>query len=217
MRNKNQRGAIDPLLIPLIICVVIVLALAGFSVWSYGQYLDHKNNVDSKVVSAVAEAETAQQSELEAAFLQREKNPLKTYISPGSTGSITLKYPKTWSAYIVEDEDGRTPLDIHIHPSFVPSLKSEVALALRVTLEGNSYADEVEDYDGQVVKGELTAKPFRKAGVTGVRFDGNIDDELEGSLVIFPLRDKTLKIWTESTSFRDDFDNIILRNLNFIP
>lgn len=217
MRYQNQRGGVDPLLIPLVICVVITLALAGFSVWAYGQYIDHKENVDTKIVTAVGEAEAEQRTVLEAQFAQQEKNPLKTYTSSGNSGSITLKYPKTWSAYIEEAEDGTATLQVYIHPNYVPALKSDVALALRASLEARPYAQEVKSYDSAVVEGELTAKPVKKAGVTGVRFDGTIEDGIEGTLVIFPVRDKTLKIWTESTSFRDDFDNIIFKNLNFIP
>jgi len=36
-------------------------------------------------------------------------------------------------------------------------------------------------------------------------------------MILLPLRDKTLKISTESQQFVGDFDNIILANLKFVP
>jgi hypothetical protein len=53
--------------------------------------------------------------------------------------------------------------------------------------------------------------------VTGVRVDGQIADNIQGSMIILPLRDKTQEIWTESNSFLPDFNNNILPNLTFSP
>jgi hypothetical protein len=38
-----------------------------------------------------------------------------------------------------------------------------------------------------------------------------------GILVLLPMRDKTLKIWTESTAYFTDFNTYILPNLTFSP
>jgi hypothetical protein len=37
---KDQRGSTDPLLIPLVVAVVLLVGAAGFGIWSYTSYLD---------------------------------------------------------------------------------------------------------------------------------------------------------------------------------
>ena len=217
MRFMNQRGNVDPLIIPLIATILIAFGLAGFGVWSYSGYIDNRDNVDQKVAAAVETAEANQRTQLQADFDQQAKIPLKTYISPAAVGSITIKYPKTWSAYIEEEISSSQPFSAYFHPDCVPALRSDVALALRATLDDDNYADVLEGYDHDITSGELTVKPVKVAGVSGVRLTGTIDRDVQGVMVMFPLRDKTLKVWTESTSFLADFDNIILKKLSFSP
>ncbi len=66
-------------------------------------------------------------------------------------------------------------------------------------------------------KGDLRATAVQASGATGTRLDGLLEPDREGSMVIFPLRDKTLKISTESKEFEDDFNNIVLQRLTFVP
>ena len=63
----------------------------------------------------------------------------------------------------------------------------------------------------------MTVAPFRAVlvdSVLGARIDGEITTKRTGSVVLLPLRDKTLKIWTESNAYTADFDEI-LTNLSF--
>jgi hypothetical protein len=79
----------------------------------------------------------------------------------------------------------------------------------------------VKDHESEISAGEAKSRPFKLAkrpDNVGLRLDGRIDrEEHRGSMVILPLRDKTITIATLSESFRDDFDKIILKNFNFIP
>ncbi|MCA9313588.1 hypothetical protein KDA08_04740, partial [Candidatus Saccharibacteria bacterium] len=86
-----------------------------------------------------------------------------------------------------------------------------------MSLIKNDYSAELKKYDALVKKGELKATSVSISGVTGARLDGMLKKDQEGSLVIFPLRDKTLKVWTESKDFRTDFNDIVLKNLTFVP
>ena len=89
--------------------------------------------------------------------------------------------------------------------------------ALRMSILSRAFSNELKSYDSIVKKGDLNASAIRASGVTGTRLDGFLEKDKEGSMVIFPLRDKTLKIWTESKDYRSDFDNIVLKNLTFSP
>jgi hypothetical protein len=53
--------------------------------------------------------------------------------------------------------------------------------------------------------------------IVGDYVKGQIQSDKQGEMVLLPLRDQTLAIWTESTAFENDFNNIILKNFTFSP
>lgn len=212
-KRLNQKGSVDALLIPLIIASVFALGLAGFGVWSYLSYLDQKDNTDQKIEVAVVDATAKQAEELELEFAEREKEPNRTFTSSATIGSIKLVYPKTWSVFAEEKEGDSRPLNAFFHPKYVPA--TNTLYALRASVSEQDYAKEVRDFEREIEDGTVTATPIEKSGVAGTRFDGQIDKDFRGAMVIFPLRDKTLKIWTESEKYLKDFNQIVLKNLTF--
>jgi hypothetical protein len=53
--------------------------------------------------------------------------------------------------------------------------------------------------------------------VVGSRIDGEINLGQKDSMILLPVRDKTIKISTESQEFMGDFNDIVLANLKFVP
>lgn len=203
---------------PLIVAVVFIIGLVGFGLWSYTSYLDAKEVEDAEISKAVDQANEVLRDELQTEFGEREKAPYRRYISPGETGSVSISYPKTWSAYVEEDDDSTASIEGYFHPSFVPDTSdSNENFALRVSVDNSQYDREIDKYQDEIDDGDVTARSIRVSNVLGVRLDGQLDSKTVGSMVLFPLRDKTLTIWTESTKFRGDFNDIVLKNLKFTP
>jgi hypothetical protein len=213
--QNNQTGAINKLAIPLVVSVIFVMGLAGFGLWSYSQYLDQKNNTDSKIAKAVSEANEVQKAELEKDFAEREKSPFSTWTSAGAIGSIELTYPRTWSAYVEEKDVGTKPLDGYFHPKAVKG-DNNTKHALRIQVDESKYDTTVASFEKNIKTGAVSSSPITKAGVTGIRFDGEIGRDYSGAIVIFQLRDKTVRIWTESEAYLPEFNNIVLKNLTFV-
>lgn len=212
MHKLNQKGLINPLLVPLVLAVILLLAASGLSVYYYSQYVEQKDSNQPLIDAAVATAEEKQQDKLEAEFTEREKQPNKSYVAPSEFGSVRLQFPKTWSSY-VETRGG--DIDYYGHPNYVP--ESGVNYALRMSVTTRPFATEIKAYDNEVKKGELKASAIQISGTTGTRLDGMLTKDQQGAMVIFPLRDKTLKVWTENNDFKGDFDNIVLKSLTFVP
>jgi len=212
-KKINQDGIMNPLAIPVILAILLLIGSVVTAVFFYTKYIDQRDNNQPKIEAAVAEAEEAQKSKLESDFVEREKLPNKNYTSPAELGSVKLVFPKTWSSYV--ELGGGSDLNYYGHPNFVPS--KNVNYALRMSVTNRAFADEVKKYDSQVKKGTLKATAVQVSGTTGTRLDGLLKKDQEGSMVIFPLRDKTLKVWTESNEFKADFNNIVLANLTFVP
>lgn len=220
MKQFNQRGQMDALIIPLTLLVILFLGAASFGIWAYMSRQDYKENSDAKVATAVTVAEERTSTKKDTEFLEKEKEPFTAYSGPAPYGSLKVTYPKTWSAYVSEKSNTSTPVDAYFHPKFVPvdSGTPTPSYALRVEISDISYAASVKVFDNLVKTGKVKASPYIPASapnVTGVRLDGEIFSKKQGSMIIVPIRDKSLKIWTESQDFVKDLNEIILPNYTF--
>jgi len=208
-----ERGEVNPLMIVSIVLGVLVLGLGAFGIWSYLNYSDQKNNVDQKVDQAVAAAKLKQSDEDEVKFADREKQPNKQFVGPDDLGRVEFSYPKTWSGYI--DKMQGNVYEAYFMPGIVPPLNSGTPYALRVTIESKTYESILDSYQEKVKKGELRSTPVTIQGENGNRLEGKFSKDVDGVMVLFKVRDKTLKVFTESRTFQPDFENIILKSLIF--
>lgn len=215
----KQGGGLKLLPITIILGVLFFFTLI-FAFWAFAQMQDYKNNSDKKAAAAVIKAEASQETKLNAEFAEKEKSPYKTYQSTADFASVKIVYPKLWGSHVDETSQGGTPVNGFFHPNFVPRLTGDMPIALRVQVVSTPYAQSLKQYESNVAAGTAKAKPITVEGVkgvTGMRFDGKISAQYTGSVVLFPVRDKTLKIWTEIPGNVADLDNIVLKNLTFSP
>ena len=213
---KNEVGGLNILLIPLILTVLGFFGALGFGTWAYIERDDYKNNADEKIAAAVQVAEDRVSSEKDNEFVELEKNPFRNYEGPAVFGGITFKYPKTWSGYIEEDDN---KMKLLLNPGLVTA-GAKTKHALRVEVVGSSYDSELKDFDGKIKNGKVKAKAFRLEklnDVLGARLDGEVGNGINGAMVLLPLRDKTIRISTESEEYVKDFNEIILPDFRFNP
>lgn len=204
------------LLIPLIVSAVLLVGTIGFAAWAFTERQTYKNNVDEQIAAAV-EINTKQVSDQkDNEFLEREKYPLDNFEGSSQYGEIEVQYPKTWSAYITEDNNSAEYI---FGPRYI-SGDNNAARALKIEVESRSYDEALSTYDSQILNGDLRAKAYslpEVRNVVGTRFDGAIEQGKQGSVILLPLRDKTIKISNEVPGLVNDFNNIILENLSFNP
>lgn len=221
MNRLNQRGAINVLLIPLILVVMLFLGSAGFGIWAFTSRADYKNNSDQKADAAAKKATEETQAADAAKFAEEAKKPYETYIGPAQFGNVTVNFPKTWSAYISESERSSTPISAFFQPKIVPNVTdTNNTFALRVDLLQTTYESALDQFKSKVEQGQVTLVPYtlpKVPSVVGSRVEGQITQRKQGTMIIMPLRNMTLKIWTESNDFKGDLDTHILPNLSFIP
>lgn len=218
MNKHNQDGAVNALLLPLILASLFLIGALVFGVWAFGERQDYKNNVDQKIAAAVTVAKKQEAAAKDSQYAEAAKRPLKTYNGPEQFGSIVLQYPKTWSGYVADGASGSAALDGYFHPNVVPDVGVETnAFALRLQVVDTAYSEVLQDYND--AEG-VTITPFSLAKlpkVIGVRINGQIEDQKKGSMIVLPVRDKTLKVYTESDAYLNDFNANILPNLTFSP
>lgn len=215
--TNDQSGSI----VATVVIVLLSLMLIGagvFAGWAYTGMNDYKFNTNQKISEAVRANTKQVQQEDAANFAEQAKQPYKVFRGSDAFGSVNITYPKTWSLYLVST-NASTPVDLYAAPDIVPTTNDRNStFALRVQVVASQYSDIVRRYEGQVKQGKVTSTPYslpKNPAVPGVRLDGQITNDKKGSLVIIPIRDKTLQIWTESEAFLKDFNETILPNATF--
>lgn len=218
----QPKKGMNILLLPLVIAVIFLFGSLGFGMWAFMGMQDYKNNVQPKIDQAVeiAKQETATAKDKE--FVEKEKLPTKTYTAGQTAGNLSITYPKTWSAYVTESDKGGNIVNGYFHPNYVPAANSGTDFALRVEVISQSYDQIIKQYEGKVKTGKVKISAYKAPKMTegqvGVRIDGEINVGQQDSMVVFPLRDKTIRVSTESVqTFVGDFNNIVLANLTFTP
>lgn len=215
-KHKHEVGAAHPLLIASILLGLLAAGFAGGFAWAYGNYVDQRDNVSKKVISAVSEARKQQTADDEKQFIEREKLPTRKLVGPNDLGSVSVDYPKTWSVYVSKDGDNGQ-YEAYLQPGIVPAVESTTAYATRVVINETSYESSLKSYEGLVKKGDLKSSPITIGKFTGVRLDGKFSQTRNGSAVLFKVRDKTLTVATDASSYKGDFDSIVLKTLTFNP
>lgn len=218
-RVEKETGALSPAVIAIVLLVILFVTAGSLAIWSFVGYSEAKQDVDTKIALAVAQAKKAQADADEAKFAEREKEPNRQFVGPEDYGRLTFMYPKTWSVYEatnVERGTGGT-YEAYLNPGVVPPISGgkNARYALRVSLVSRGYDQMIGSYSAAVKKGDLKSSAITVNGHVGTRFDGKLPNgDIRGSAVVFKIRDKTATLRTEAETFRPDFDKL-LQSLNF--
>ena len=214
---SRELGAVHPLLVSSIILGLLTVIFAGFSIWAFTNYIDQKDNTDQKIEAAVTEAKKTQSVADEKIYLEKEKQPYLQFAGPDDLGRVTFSYPKTWSMYVAKDGAEGGEYEAYFNPVSVPAIANDQPYAARVVVADTTYEDSLDDYQSAVKKGDLKSSPITVNGFSGIRLDGTFSKSRAGSAVIFKVRDKTLSVFTDASAFQTDFNEAIVKSLDFNP
>lgn len=212
MIRQHERGSTSAWTITAIVLMISVALTITATVWALVNYLDLKSTFDSQKNSAVATAKKEQFDEDEARFDKERNSPDYDFFGPEEYGSLTFKYPKSWSLYVNKaGSDSGQAYEAYLNPAEVPPVSDLTQrFALRVKIEQTAYDKVVLTYDQLVKKSELKSSAVTINGQVGTRLEGNFTKDIKGSAVIFRIRDKTVTLRTDaSDTFKQEFDAII--------
>lgn len=216
----NQNGAVVTV-VALVVVLILLIASLAFGFWAFSGRQKYKNDTQQLINSAVSKAQQKQQSIDNARFFIEAQNPLIKYVGPEAYGTITLYYPKNWSSY-VNTSGSSYPVDGYFFPGTLPSVtdNGQINFALRLQVENQSYATILQNYDALQASHlvNVTAYSLPKLpNVVGVEISGQVENSIQGTMVILPLRSEALEVWTEGSQYMSEFNNDILANLSFSP
>jgi hypothetical protein len=225
LRKNGELGQVNMFLVTTIIFVVLAIGLGvGFG-WSYLKMTDYKDNLDSKIATAIDSAKEEQKRVDTKQFDEDYKKPNNVYTSPANYGSVSFEYPKTWSTYVDNDGSTGNAYKAYFNPVSVPPVKNTTPYALRVTVVNSEIDTVLKSYEAKIKKGDLKSSPIKLEGAVddpndsygkGTRIDGQFDKVINGSAVFFDIRGRTLGIFTDTDTFTGDFNNTILKTLKYL-
>lgn len=207
-KRTRESGAANIWLILSIGFAVTTVGLGIAFGWALMNYFDQKDNVDTKVSTAVTSAIKTQADKDAAIFEAEDKKPNRQFAGPEDFGALSFSYPKTWSTYVDKDASTGT-FQAYLNPVSVPPVSPSTQFALRVTIETKDYDTVLNTYQALVKKGDLKSSTVKVNGVDSTRLDGSFTKDIRGSAVIFKIRDKTVTIRTDADTFKPDFEALV--------
>ena len=207
-RAKNRVDLLKT--IGLIVISLLAVLFIGLFIWMTLKWSEASTNVQGKIDVAVAEAKNQLQAKLENEFAEKEQYPFLTFSGPADFGSLTFEYPKNWSVYIPDDASRGGEFNAYLNPGQVNVVSDTTIMALRVSIRTEQIDSVLEDYNRKVQDGEMTvaSKVVNKVNVNV--FTGKLDNDYQGIVCIFKIRDKTAILRTDSSNvFRENFEKIL--------
>ena len=206
--HTHESGAANTWLIVAIVGIVTTVGLGVAFGWALMNYFDQKDNVDTKVSTAVTIAVKDQADKDAATFEAADKKPNRQFAGPEDFGALNFEYPKTWSTYIEKDASNGS-FQAYLNPVSVPPVSTTTQYALRVTIETKDYDTVLNTYQALLKKGDLKSSTVKINAVDSTRFDGSFSKDIRGSAVVFKIRDKTVTIRSDADTFKPDFDALV--------
>ncbi len=220
MKHKETEGFVNTLVMPLVIISVVAVGAIIFAVWAFNGRQNYKNNDQQLINEAVLAEKNKEDTILNQQFKVQNENPFSIYTGPQQYGSVQIGYPKNWSGYVDDTGSDGNPLDVYFSPGLVPAVSSQSSVyPLRLEVNPNSYSSQLATYTNVQQSAGLSITPYKlnNVNVVGVMIKGQIFTNIQGVLVMFPLRTNTLELWTESPQYVNLFVNQILPTVTFHP
>lgn len=214
--KKSKSSLIKTIIIVLL--SLLSVTFIGLFIWMTFQYNEANEYMERERDLVIAQAKDEQAQVDAKRYADEAKSPLQSFSGPPDYGQLSFLYPKTWSVYVAADAASGGNFNAYFNPRQVDAVGKDTINALRVSILNKSYEDVVKQYERDVNKKDATlsvqVEPVGNAeagtSVTANRYTGTIPGtELEGIIVIFKIRDKTVIMQTDSLLFQEDFDNLL--------
>lgn len=151
-------------------------------------------------------------------FTSQQNEDLRVYTSPEAFGSFEVGLPKSWSFSINPSASAGTFVGL-ADPGYVDTTLS--AHAYKQELVKESYDKRKKSLDDQVKgsKGGMQSSEVTVSGIKGTKYVGPTDPKtkLKPTVVIVPVREKTMIFTTSDTATYGEAFDTILKNVKLNP
>lgn len=203
----KRRGIVETII--LVVTALIAIVFIALYINKYIQWRNVSTDVESQIEQAVAVAIAENTTKMEEEFIEREKSPYRDFMGPEDYGSLSFQYPRTWSVYIASDAVGGGDFSAYMNPTQVEPVKQDSINALRVTIRNTAFDTVARSYENYVTNGKLSFSTRNVGGALANLYTGTLPNGLQGAVVIFKLRDKTVVLQTDAEIFLSEFYTLL--------
>ena len=215
-KGESGAGRMIALAIACLSAAAAIIAMVAFFV----KWQNLQRNGENDTALAIEAGKLEQQQQDDLVFLEKDKEPWTEFGGvPDTLGGLSFTYPKTWNAYVEKDGLDGGDFVSYFRPSEVlPTKDARSRYALRVSIVSKYYDEVVGEYNEKVAEyneDELSSTKLESVGSvqsfngTSMRFNGTIDENLNGSVVLIKINDRTAIVQTDSEVYLDDYNKVV--------
>lgn len=212
MVPESQDEKRRTLIMALVIALLAILAVV-FAVLFIMKLIENQNltaDQDSRVDAAIAIAVAENTEKLNAEFEIARKDPYREFLGPEDYGSLSFKYPQTWSVYIAKDASKGGDFEAYMNPVEVEAPSNTTINALRVAIRDTAIDSVIQTYESYVKSGKMAFSTRQVGGVTANFYVGELPaGKMRGAICIFKVRDKTVILQTDAEVFLEEFNRLL--------
>jgi len=214
----QPRRGVNMAAILLAIMTIAVLILGTLTTLEFSVATKAKADLKTAVSQAARQAKSDQKAADKTSQEKLSESPFRTYKAPVLLGGFEIKFPKNWSAYLIEDDNGSPQIDLALQPDFVAkSINGKQALyAAHIKFVRQATAELNTQYQAKVAAKQATASDVTVSQIKATQYRGKLDGQNESILVLVPVRDKTILIACEDLHYEPEFREI-LAQASIIP
>lgn len=139
------------------------------------------------------------------------ENPFRTYKAPDASGAFELSFPKNWNLMVTTGSAVGEITGL-LNPDYVDSKADKYAM--RFNLKPLKYVETQKNYDKikKDSKGKVNSEEIVVSDIKGIRYFGRINkkDDKDKTIVILPVRDKSLILQTDNNEvYLSDFNRVL--------
>ena len=208
-KDHSKLARIISIIIAAIFGITAVIFI-GLFIWKNSQYTDSITDVNGQIEEAVSQATSELETQKEKEFNVEYNYPLNDFAAEEDYGSLSFKYPKTWSVYVAKSaKDNKGDYEAYLNPGVVNPVSATTINAVRVTIKNQTFEKTLDEYD-KFVKKDLMTVEERKLdnddypdvkGETYYLYRGELPSKLRGAVAIFKVRDKVCILQTDAEVF----------------
>lgn len=199
----------------MILTIFLGFGMVLFGILAVVAYSDSNKihaTLDQRLKTATEDATKKQKAVDAEAYRKAAELPFRAYIAGVVDGGFTLQVPKDWSIYAQHGQlNAAVQLDLMINPANVDFNVGGVnTLAFHLKIVKMQLPDVVKTYDEKIKKKQVAGSGITVSGISATKLEGTIDDQRHnGVVILFPIRDKTMIISTDSHNYITEFNQIV--------
>lgn len=208
---NSTGGETNILLISTILFGVVAFVFGVLAIYSVISAQNARTSLNTAKTASYKDGQDAQKQQGSKDALAAAEAPYRSYKAATEFGNFEIKFPKNWSAYVVEDLNATNQVSLSLHPDLIrQAVGKDNNYAFRALLVKSAMTGLQKTYDDRVKSKKLTTKTVTVSGISGLWYEGQFDDKHNGVIVLVPVRDKTLEFITDySKDYISEFNEIL--------